>query len=171
MAFSIIDEVKLLCNRLCKSKAEADDLRQIVLYKICRNGCNINRPEYLKTWIRNVVVNAYIDEYCRTRRETPFSLLKEDGCLYDAENNEECVANYVLGMDEVSARSYSRLSSVLTPVERDVMEKTFLLGFSSKDVCENLNISPNVLAKTKNRAIRKMKNVAKLSDCPPPWLS
>lgn len=171
MAFSIMEEVKSMCNKLCKSKVEADDLCQHVLYKICRNGCCIEHPESLKTWVHNVVVNAFIDEHCRAKRETPFSYLKEPTCLYDTEGNEICVQNYTLGLDESIVRSCERLSVDLSPVEREVMKQTFIQGFSSKDVCENMNISSNVLAKTKNRAIKKMKEGAKLSDLPPSWLS
>lgn len=171
MEFSIIDEVKSVCRRLCKSKAEADDLRQIVLYKIYKNGCCLNRPEYLKTWIHNVVVNTFIDVQCRPKRETPFSYLKEGPCLYDTEGNAACVSAYTLGVDDANSRSLERLSTVLTPVEKDVLQKTAIHGLSSKDVCESMNMTPSVLAKTKIRAMKKMKNVAKLSDVPPSWMS
>lgn len=171
MGFSIFNEVKFMCKKLCKSKVEAEDLQQTVMFKICRSRNCINRPEYLKTWVHNVVVNTYIDVYCRTKRETPFSYLKESTHLYDTEGNEICISNYTLGVDESISRTCERLSVDLSPIEKNIIEKTVFQGYSSRDVCENMKITANVLAKTKTRAMAKMRKNAKISDCPPTWMS
>lgn len=164
-------EINAVCVRFCKTKDEADDLGQQAFLKILKNRQNIERPECLNTWVYNVVRNTYIDSLRRVKRETPFSLLKEEPCLYKTEDDDLCVKNYVLGADDVSSRSYERLSEVLNAVERKIVETTLMHGFHAKDVCEDLNLSANALAKTKRRAIGKMKNSAKLSDYPPSWLS
>ena len=171
MTLSLVDKVKAECYRLCQTKAEAEDLCQMTLYKIIRNRHNIEHPESLMVWVHRVLMNAYIDQRRKRCRETPFSRLmrKTDPNFVDME--ERCVANYVLGADDVSKKCFDRLTNVLSPMEKNILDLISIQGIISKDVCATLGLTPNMVAKAKTRAKVKMREAAKLSDVPPSWIS
>jgi DNA-directed RNA polymerase specialized sigma24 family protein len=143
----------------------------MTLYKIIRKRHSIEHPESLMVWVHRVLMNVYIDQKRRSRRETPFSRLagKTDPCFDDME--ERCVENYVLGAEDVTKKCFERLTNVLSPMEKNVLDLTSVQGLVSKDVCAALGLTPNKVAKAKMRAKEKMKEAAKLSDIPPSWIS
>lgn len=171
MTLSLVDKVKAECYRLCQTKAEAEDLCQMTLYKIIRNRHSIEHPESLMVWVHRVLMNAYIDQKRKRSRETPFSRLMKKTDPYLANMEERCVANYVLGADDVSKKCLDRLTNVLSPMERNVLNLTSVQGIIARDVCASLGLTPNKVAKAKTRAKEKMKEAAKLSDFPPSWIS
>lgn len=164
-------EVNAASVKFCMVKDEAEDLVQQSILKILKNLRNVDCPEYFTTWVYNIVRNTYIDEHRRAKRETPVSLLKESPCLYDMNVQDFNDPNYVLGVDDASSRTFERLSTVLNAIEKKVVETTLVHGFRAREVCKELNLSANAFAKTKTRAIRKMKDLAKLSDYPPSWMN
>lgn len=171
MTSSLVQKVREECYRICKTKNDADDICQITLYRLIKNLRNIESPESLMAYVHSVARNTYIDQKRRRRRETPFSCLMKNGDPIFAQLEEGCVSNYVLGADECSTKSFNRLKNVLSPMEKQILDLTFVNGVVSKDVCSSLGISPGKVARAKMRAKEKMREAAKLSDIPPSWMS
>ena len=65
----------------------------------------------------------------------------------------------------------NRLSSVLSPMEKRILDLTSIQGFVSREVCAALGLTPNKVAKAKTKAKEKMRAAAKISDIPPTWMS
>lgn len=167
----IVDMVKAECYRLCQTKAEADDLCQMTLYKIIKNHRQIEHPESLMAWVYRILMNAYIDQKRRRRRETPFSRLMNKSDPFRVDLDENSVSSYILGADEISRKCFDRLSSVLSPMEKRILDLTTVQGIVSRDVCTALGLSPSKIARVKMRAKEKMRAAAGLSDLPPTWMS
>ncbi len=171
MALSLVQKVREECYRICKTKNEADDLCQMTLYRLIKNVRNIESPESLMAYVHSVLMNTYIEQKRRRGRETPFSHLMEKPGVYNADLDENVVSNYVLGVEDVSKSCIKRLSNVLSPLEKQILELTSLQGFVSREVCSALGLTPNKVAKAKTKAKEKMRAAAKISDIPPSWMN
>lgn len=171
MTLSLVKKIKAECYRLCGKTAEADDLCQMTLYRLVRNIHNIESPESLLSYAHRVLMNTYIDQKRRRNRETPFSHLMEKPEVYNSRVDGNVVSNYVLGTEDVSKICFDRLSNVLSPMEKLVLDLTSIQGIISREVCSSLGLTPNKVAKTKTKAKEKMRRAANLSDIPPSWIS
>ncbi|WP_295681482.1 RNA polymerase sigma factor [uncultured Fibrobacter sp.] len=171
MTLSLVQKVREECYRICKTKNEADDLCQMTLYRLIKNVRNIESPESLMAYAHSVLMNTYIEQKRRRSRETPFSHLMEKPGVYNADLDESVVSNYVLGVEDVNMSCINRLSSVLSPMEKRILDLTSIQGFVSREVCAALGLTPNKVAKAKTKAKEKMRAAAKISDIPPTWMS
>ncbi|MBO7412381.1 MAG: sigma-70 family RNA polymerase sigma factor [Fibrobacter sp.] len=171
MALSLVKKIKAECYRLCGMTAEAEDLCQMTLYRLVKNIHNIESPQSIMSYVHSVLINTYIEQKRRRIRETPFSHLMEKPGVYSARVDERIVSNYVLGIDDVSKTCFDRLSSVLSPMEKRILDLTSIQGIVSREVCASLGLSPNKVAKTKTKAKEKMRKAANLSDIPPSWIN
>jgi RNA polymerase sigma factor, sigma-70 family len=151
--------------------AEAEDLCQMTLYRLIRNVRNIESSESLMSYVHSVLLNGYIDQKRRLNRETPFSCLMEKPDAQRARIDEHTVSNYVLGTEDVNKNCFDRLTNVLTPMEKRILELTSIQGMVSREVCATLGLTPNKVAKAKTRAKEKMRAAAKISDIPPSWIN
>lgn len=171
MALSLIKKIKAECYRLCGMTAEAEDLCQVTLYRLIKNIHKIESPETIFSYVHSVLMNAYIDQKRHRDRETPFSHLMEKPGVYSTRVDERVVSNYVLGIDDVSKNCFDRLSSVLSPTEKRILDLTSIQGIVSREVCATLGLTPNKVAKAKTKAKEKMRKAANISDIPPSWIN
>lgn len=171
MAVTVTEEIKKECERLCKIKADADDLKQVAFFKFITKAHTIRQVGAEKSWVRNVIRNAYVDQRRKQTRETPFSMLNDSSATYSANYQDSILSVAGLESEKEMKRTIDRLTRVLDPVEKQVLEMSSFQGYRAKEICETLKLSPNAVAKTKNRAIKKMREAVKISDCPPSWLN
>lgn len=167
MAIKIADEITKVCNILSDERCDGDDLKQTAFYKYYSKGHTIEDKSCSKAWVRSVIRNAYLDESMHQFRETPFSHLKDNVGQYGAESFDVFRTMNSIDSEEIVKRCFERMSQTLTANERQILEMGMVYGLKGKEICDVMNTTSNVVAKSKRRAIKKMKSNAKLSDCPP----
>ena len=62
------DDIRLLCVRLCRHAADADDATQEALLAVVRGLPRFDHRSSFRTWVYRVATNACLDELRRRRR-------------------------------------------------------------------------------------------------------
>ena len=133
---------------LSNHRDDAYDLLQSAVEKYlievkCGQGAIENPPAFVRALIRN----RYIDQY-RHRQRWP-SESYEDGTAYDISTNS-------LEKTYIDADSLRRIWQDLAAQDRDILYHWAVLGYSTDEVCERLNMPRGTFLSRIHRLRKKL---------------
>ena len=145
-----------LCLQKCGEKDEADDLFQEVALRFCQKANELNNGIRLLPWFQTVLLNCHYSEYRKRNmnRAIPISSLCESKqhCYNYEENllsDNGINPNAIIG-------EFSCLLSVLSPLEKMIVEFTIVGGFTSSELSELIGLSKAGITRRRLKAYQKM---------------
>jgi RNA polymerase sigma-70 factor (ECF subfamily) len=150
------DIIYKLCESKCESREDAEDLFQTVALKFCQNAMSLWNRDDVMPWFLTVLRNARCDMV--TERHSTYAVSQLNGCVDDIGSlSEECSVFHKFKVE--SHDDYSALFSVLSPLEKLIVEMSYIGGFLSAEISSIVGISENAVRKRRHFAIKKMKKV------------
>jgi len=143
-----------LCEIKCACVDDAKDLFQTVALKFCQNAERIISKEYAWPWLLRVLQNAFCDMV--TARNTKKSVLfvNEPAEAYSVIPEERGL--FFDGSSE-DLNGYDVLLSILGPLERMVVEMSYVGGLSCIEIGSILGLSENAIRKRRHQALQKLR--------------
>lgn len=142
-----------LCELKCDSAEDAKDLFQTVALKFCQNANKLQDKSYTYSWMLCVLRNAHYDMVAEKHNTYPMSQMQD--YVKSATTLSEDKSVFYQG--ESPEIDCDRLMSVLKPLDRMIVEMSYIGGFSSEELCPILGISANAVRKHKHFAIAKLR--------------
>jgi RNA polymerase sigma factor (sigma-70 family) len=149
----------VLCNRYCRTSAEAEDILQEAFIKIFAKINTFRFECPLAAWIRTIVVNTAIN-HIRKEKDLQFSVDLENA--YKVENNMTSA---------ISELSYNELIDMVRSLPlgcQTVFNLYAIDGFDHKEIGEKLGISigtsKSQYSRAKGLLQKKLQNINKLVD-------
>lgn len=150
------DIIYKLCESKCESREDAEDLFQTVALKFCQNAVTLWSRDDVMPWFLTVLHNARCDMVAE--RHSTFAISQLNGSVDDIGSlSEESSVFHKFKGD--SPDDYSALFSILSPLERLIVEMTYVGGFLSGEISSIVGISEASIRKRRHFAIKKMKKV------------
>ena len=119
-----------LCVSKCKAEEDAKDLFQTVALKFCQNAASLKERRFFFHWFSCVLNHAHCD------------MVAERHSTYAAPEAD-----------------FESFFAVLAPLERMIVEMTYIGGFSTEEISTVIGISPNAIRKRRHFAITKMRKL------------
>ena len=148
------DIIYKLCEVKCDSVEEAKDLFQTVALKFCQNAQFLRNRESLFPWLVRVTHNAHCDMVADRRSTYPMSAFGRKAEYFYGLSEERSV---FYQEDREIAEDYDTLFSLLTPLERMIVEMTYVGGFPTEEISSVIGLSCNAVRKRRHFAIQKMR--------------
>ena len=152
------DIIYKLCAIKCASTEEAKDLFQTVALKFCRNAMTLMSGGDALGWIVKVLHNTYLDSVPARDRFSPMSYGAERRPDYEPFRMEDSAFFSPPGGADV-AYLLDKVSPILNPVEKMILDMTFLGGISTDMQCNILGLSKNAIRKRRYFALKKIRNM------------
>lgn len=147
----------VLCNRYCRTSAEAEDILQEAFIKIFSKINTFRFECPLGAWVRTIVVNTAIN-HVRKEKDLQFSVDLENA--YKVENNMASA---------ISELSYNELIGLVRSLPlgcQTVFNLYAIDGFDHREIGEKLGISigtsKSQYARAKGLLQKKLENINKL---------
>ena len=145
-----------LCLQKCGVKDEADDLFQEVALRFCQKAKDLNNGIHLLPWFHTVLLNCHYSEYRKRNmnREIPISSLCEPKMHYDS-SEENLMPDNSINPNAIIGE-LSCLLSVLSPLEKMIVEFTIIGGFTSSELSDLIGLSKAGITRRRLKAFQKM---------------
>lgn len=143
-----------LCEKKCSSVEDAKDLFQTVALKFCQNARFLRERNSVYPWLLRVVHNTHCDMIEKDSQVFMESRLK---CLPES---LDCLAeerSVFYNPRESNLNDYDKLLSILTPLERMIVEMTYVGGFSSEELSSVIGLSALSIRKRRCFAVSKLR--------------
>lgn len=148
------DIIYKLCEVKCDTVEEAKDLFQTVALKFCQNAQFLRNREALFPWLVRVMHNAHCDMVADRRSTYPMSAFGRKAEYFNELSEERSV---FFQEDRDVAEDYETLFSLLSPLERMIVEMTYVGGFPTEEISSVIGLSNNAVRKRRHFAIQKMR--------------
>lgn len=150
-----------LCEIKCGNVDDAKDLFQTIALKFCQNASQLVSKDYALPWLIRVLQNAFYDMVTNRNVEHTVLFVKEPMTAYSAIPEEEGLffSNSKENLDD-----YDILLSILSPLDRMIIEMSYVGGFSCVEIGAVVGLSENAIRKRRHVGLEKLRQ--KLSEEP-----
>lgn len=150
------DTIYKLCVSKCKAEEDAKDLFQTVALKFCQNAASLKERRFFFHWFSCVLNHAHCDMVAE--RHSTYTMSKLGGTvesLYSLPSERSVFHKFV----DAPEADFESFFAVLAPLERMIVEMTYIGGFSTEEISTVIGISPNAIRKRRHFAITKMRKL------------
>lgn len=144
------------CRIRSSSKESADDLFQEVAFRFCKFAPILNTDASLWCWFRTVIAHTHCEMYRKGGKVLPISHLSERLASYDS-YPESVSVHFQDNQEQKSIQDELRFFlEGLAPLERMIVEVSFLGGVTLLELSRILGLSKSNLSRIRSIALKKM---------------
>jgi RNA polymerase sigma-70 factor (ECF subfamily) len=150
----VIDDVKPILLYKGLSEDDAKDLFQTVALKFCQYAGRLRGRHTFFPWLFRVLQSAHCDMVAERHSTYAMSRFGSKIENFYALPEERSVFHKFASDPE---SDFETLFSVLNPLERMIVEMTYVGGFPTEEICSVIGLSNNAVRKRRHFAIQKMR--------------
>jgi len=141
-----------LCRAKCTNQEDAKDLFQNVALRFCQNANKIMYQGSVYPWLVCVLRNCFFDSTRRKNREAPFT------CVFDTVGDYMSIPlerSVFYKPGNIQNDELHRVVSLLPSSDKELIENSFLKGFSTEELSSMYGVSFNAISKRRLSAIKR----------------
>lgn len=142
-----------LCEIKSDSVEDAKDLFQTVALKFCQNAHRLQGKTFTYQWLIRVLCNARCDMVTERHATYPMSKMADYVERLSALSEEKSV----FYRPQNASEDYEILYSVLNPLERMIVDLSYIGGFSSDELSSIVGLSAGAIRKRRLFALGKLR--------------
>jgi len=150
------DTIYKLCSMKCESEDDAKDLFQTVALKFCQYAQRLRGRHTFFPWLFRVLQSAHCDMVAERHSTYAMSRFGSKIENFYALPEERSVFHKFASDPE---SDFETLFSVLNPLERMIVEMTYVGGFPTEEISLVIGLSPNAIRKRRHFALAKMRTL------------
>lgn len=150
------DTIYKLCSMKCESEDDAKDLFQSVALKFCQYAGRLHGRHTFFPWLFRVLQSVHSDMVAERHSTYAMSRFGSKIENYYALPEERSVFHKFNTEPE---SDFETLFSVLSPLERMIVEMTYIGGIPTEEIGLVIGLSANAIRKRRHFAITKMRNL------------
>jgi len=144
-----------------RDRHQAEDITQDVFIKAWAHLKNFDQSKSFKVWIYTIAKNSVYD-FLRKKKTIPFSLLEEEGQIYEIADVEPLPDKILRDADE--GKKLNAALEKLPLNYRDLIVLYYQNGFNFREIAEILKTSVNTVKSRHLRAIAMLKKILRKKD-------